>query len=200
MAKNSQPIAKRCKALNVSPTAMGYAKKNTNRNPKGGLRRKQSEYALQLNEKQKVKFVYGILEKQFSSYYDKATKMPGKAGDNLLILCERRLDNVVYHLGFAQTRRQARQLVSHAHFTVDGKKCNIPSYQVKPGQEIAVKQSSRSSVLFEKLTGEDAPFISVPEWLKLDRNELKGTVLRMPVREDVDFPVEEHLIVELYSK
>jgi len=200
MAKNSQPIAKRCKALNVSPTAMGYAKKNTNRNPKGGMRRKQSEYALQLNEKQKVKFVYGVLEKQFSSYYEKATKMPGKAGDNLLILCERRLDNVVYHLGFAQTRRQARQLVSHAHFTVDGKKCNIPSYLVKPGQVIAVKPSSRSSVLFEKLTGADAPFITVPEWLQLNRDELKGTVLRMPVREDVDFDVEEHLIVELYSK
>ncbi len=200
MAKNNQPVAKRCKTLNVSPTAMGYAKKNTNRNPKGGLRRKQSEYALQLNEKQKVKFVYGILEKQFSSYYEKASKMPGKAGDNLLILCERRLDNVVYHLGFAQTRRQARQLVNHAHFTVDGKKCNIPSYQVKPGQVIAVKPSSRSSVLFEELTGADAPFVTVPEWLQLDRNELKGTVLRMPVREDVDFPVEEHLIIELYSK
>ena len=125
MAKNSQPVAKRCKALNVSPTAMGYAKKNTNRNPKGGMRRKPSEYALQLNEKQKVKFVYGVLEKQFSSYYEKASKMPGKAGDNLLILCERRLDNVVYHRGFAQTRRQARQLVSHAHFTVDGK--NLPA-------------------------------------------------------------------------
>ena len=200
MAKNNQPVAKRCKALNVSPSVMGYAKKNTNRNPKGGLRRKPSEYALQLTEKQKVKFVYGILEKQFSSYYEKATKMSGKAGDNLLILCERRLDNVVYRLGFAQTRRQARQLVNHAHFTVDGKKCNIPSYLVKPGQVISVRQSSRSSVLFEKLTGEDAPFVSTPEWLQLERNELKGTVLRMPAREDVDFPVEEHLIVELYSK
>ena len=200
MAKNAQPVAKRCKALNVSPTAMGYAKKNTNRNPKGGMRRKPSEYALQLNEKQKVKFVYGVLEKQFSSYYDKATKMPGKAGDNLLILCERRLDNVVYHLGFAQTRRQARQLVSHAHFTVDGKKCNIPSYQVKPGQVIAVKEGSRSSVLFQKLTGADAPFITVPAWLELNRDELSGKVLRMPAREDVDFEVEEHLIVELYSK
>ena len=200
MAKNAQPVAKRCKALNVSPTAMGYAKKNTNRNPKGGMRRKPSEYALQLNEKQKVKFVYGVLEKQFSSYYDKATKMPGKAGDNLLILCERRLDNVVYHLGFAQTRRQARQLVSHGHFTVDGKKVNIPSYQVKPGEVIAVRQSSKSSPLFSKLTGEDAAFVTVPEWLSLERNELKGTVTRMPERSDVDFPVEEHLIVEYYSK
>lgn len=200
MAKNAQPIAKRCKTLNVSPAAMGYAKKTTNRNPKGQMRRKQSEYALQLNEKQKVKFVYGMLEKQFRSYYERATKMQGKAGDNLLILCERRLDNVVYHLGFAQTRRQARQLVSHGHFEVDGRKVNIPSYQVKPGQVISVRQKSRSSVLFSKLTGEDAPFITVPEWLQLERDQLKGTVVRMPERTDVDFPVEEHLIVELYSK
>ena len=200
MAKNAQPVAKRCKALNVSPAAMGYAKKTTNRNPKGGMRRKQSEYGLQLAEKQKVKFVYGMLEKQFHSYYERAAKMSGKAGENLLILCERRLDNVVFRLGFAQTRRQARQLVSHGHFTVDGKKVNIPSYQVKPGQEIAVRQSSRSSVLFSRLTGEDAVFVTVPEWLSLDRNELKGTVTRMPERADVDFPVEEHLIVEYYSK
>lgn len=200
MAKNMQPIAKRCKALNVSPSAMGYARKETTRHAKSMMRKKPTEYAMQLNEKQKVKFVYGILEKQFSSYYERAVRMPGKAGDNLLILCERRLDNVVYHLGFAQTRRQARQLVSHGHFTVDGKKVNIPSYQVKPEQVIAVRERSRSSVLFSKLTGEDAPFVTVPEWLQLDRNELKGTVLRMPAREDVDFPVEEHLIVELYSR
>ena len=200
MAKNATPVAKRCKALNVSPAAMGYNKKTTNRNPKGGMRRKQSEYGLQLAEKQKVKFVYGMLEKQFHSYYERAAKMSGKAGENLLILCERRLDNVVFRLGFAQTRRQARQLVSHAHFTVNGKKCNIPSYQIKPGDEIAVRQSSRSSVLFSRLTGEDAVFVTVPEWLSLDRNELKGTVTRMPERADVDFPVEEHLIVEYYSK
>lgn len=200
MAKNAQPVAKRCKALNVSPAAMGYNKKTTNRNPKGGMRRKQSEYGLQLAEKQKVKFVYGMLEKQFHSYYERAAKMSGKAGENLLILCERRLDNVVFRLGFAQTRRQARQLVSHGHFTVNGKKVNIPSYQVKPGEEIAVRQSSKSSVLFSKLTGEDAVFVPVPEWLSLDRNELKGTVTRMPERADVDFPVEEHLIVEYYSK
>ncbi|MBQ6020840.1 MAG: 30S ribosomal protein S4 [Clostridia bacterium] len=200
MARNMQPIAKRCKALGVSPAAMGYAKKNTERNPKGQMRRKQSEYARQLTEKQKVKFVYGILEKQFAAYYEKAVKMQGKTGENLLVLCESRLDNVVFRLGFAATRRQARQLVSHAHFTVDGKKVNIPSYQVKPGQVIAVKESSRSSVLFQRLTGEDAPFVAVPEWLELDRNELKGKVVRMPVREDVDFPVEEHLIVEHYSR
>ena len=200
MAKNAQPIAKRCKALNVSPQAMGYQKKETRRNPKANVRKKQSEYGRQLAEKQKVKFVYGILEKQFSSYYEKAATMPGKSGENLLILCERRLDNVIYRLGFAQTRRQARQLVSHGHFTVDGAKVNIPSYLVKPGQVIAVRGRSRSSVLFTRLTGEDAAFVTVPEWLSLDRNELKGTVVRMPARADVDFPVEEHLIVEHYSR
>ena len=200
MAKNMQPIAKRCKALNLSPATMGYNKKETNRNPKGQMRKKQSEYAQQLNEKQKVKFVYGILEKQFHSYYEKAARMPGKTGDNLLILCERRLDNVVYHLGYATTRRQARQLVNHGHFTVDGKKVNIPSFQVKPGQEIAVAESSRSSAIFKRLLGEDAPVVTTPAWMERDKNELKGRILQMPTRADVDFPVEEHLIVELYSK
>jgi small subunit ribosomal protein S4 len=164
------------------------------------MRRKQSEYGMQLNEKQKVKFIYGMLEKQFASYYEKAAKMPGKTGENLLVLCERRLDNVVFHLGFAATRRQARQLVNHGHFTVDGKKVDIPSYQVKPGQVIAVREKSKSSSLFQRLTGEDAPFITTPAWMEKDANELKGTILRMPTREDIDYPVEEHLIVELYSK
>ncbi len=200
MAKNMQPIAKRCKALNLSPATMGYGKKTTNRNPKGQMRRKQSEYAQQMNEKQKVKFVYGLLEKQFHSYYEKASRMRGKTGEELLVLCERRLDNVVYHLGFATTRRQARQLVNHGHFTVNGKKVNIPSFQVKPGQEIAVADSSRSSVIFKRLVGEDAPVVTTPAWLERDKNDLKGTVLQLPTRADVDFPVEEHLIVELYSK
>ena len=128
MARNMQPIAKRCKALNLSPAAMGYAKKNTNRNPKGQMRKKQSEYALQLTEKQKVKFVYGIMEKQFHMYYEKASRMPGKTGENLLTLIERRLDNVVYRLGFAMTRREARQLVTHGHFTVNGQRVDIPSF------------------------------------------------------------------------
>lgn len=200
MAKNNQPVAKRAKALNVSPAVLGYNKKETRRNPKGNMRRKQSEYALQLNEKQKVKFVYGVLEKQFNSYYEKAAKMPGKTGENLLVLCERRLDNVVFHLGFATTRRQARQLVNHGHFTVDGKKVNIPSFQVKPGMVIAVKEKSLASPIFSRLTGEDAPMVNVPEWLERDKNALKGTVLRLPTRDDVDFDVEEHLIVEYYSK
>ena len=200
MAKNMQPIAKRCKALNLSPAAMGYNKKDTNRNPKGQMRKKQSEYALQMTEKQKVKFVYGIMEKQFRSYYEKAARMPGKTGDMLLSLIERRLDNVVYRLGFAATRRQARQLVSHAHFTVNGKKVNIPSYLVRVGDVIEVKESSRSSVQFKRLTAEDAPVVLLPQWLEREKNSLKGSVTRLPVREDVDMPIEEHLIVELYSK
>ena len=200
MAKNMQPVAKRCKALGISPADMGYAKKTTERNSGNQVRKKKSEYALQLQEKQKVKFVYGIMEKQFRSYYEKAARMPGKTGDMLLSLIERRLDNVIYRLGFAATRRQARQLVSHAHFTVNGKKVNIPSYLIRVGDVIEVKESSRSSVQFKRLTAEDAPVVLLPQWLEREKNSLKGTVSRLPVREDVDMPLEEHLIVELYSK
>ena len=201
MAKNMQPVAKSCKALGISPAAMGYAKKTTERNSGNQVRKKKSEYALQLQEKQKVKFVYGIMEKQFRAYYEKAARMPGKTGDELLSLIERRLDNVVYRLGFAMTRREARQLVSHAHFTVNGQKVNIPSYLVKAGDVIEVKESSRSSVKFKRLLGEDAPSVLVPQWLDRQKDALKGTVSRLPVREDInDMPIEEHLIVELYSK
>ena len=194
MAKNMQPIVKRCRALGISPAAMGYAgksKQESNRKPGGQMRKKKSEYALQLTEKQKVKFVYGIMEKQFRSYYEKAARMPGKTGENLLVLVERRLDNV---------RREARQLVGHGHFTVNGQRVDIPSYLVKAGDVIEVKESSRSSAKFKRLTGEDAPTVLVPKWLERDKNALKGTVLQMPTREDIDLPVEEHLIVELYSK
>ena len=200
MAKNMQPVAKRCKALNISPAAMGYAKKTTNRNPKANIRRKQSEYAMQLSEKQKVKFVYGIMEKQFRMYYDRAAKAQGKTGENLLILVERRLDNVVYRLGFAMTRREARQLVNHGHFTVNGKRVNIPSYLVSVGDVIEVAEKSRSSVKFKRLTGEDAVMVTLPQWLEREKNTLKGTVTKMPARGDIDLPIEEHLIVELYSK
>ncbi len=200
MARNMQPIAKRCKTLNLSPAAMGYAKKNTNRNPKANVRKKQSEYALQLTEKQKVKFVYGIMEKQFHMYYEKASAMQGKTGENLLTLIERRLDNVVYRLGFAKTRREARQLTTHGHFMVNGQRVDIPSYLVKTGDVIEVREKSRSSVKFKGLLGEDAPMVVVPKWLTRDKNTLQGTVVAMPVRDDIDFPVEEHLIVELYSK
>ena len=200
MAKNMQPIAKRCKALGISPAEMGYAKKETNRNPGGQMRKKKSEYGIQLNEKQKVKFIYGILEKQFREYYEHAAVAPGKTGDNLLIYVERRLDNVVYRMGFAMTRRQARQLVNHGHFTVNGKKVNIPSYLVKAGDVIEVCERSRSSECFKRLMGENAPVFLQPAWMEREKNALKGTITRLPVREDIDVPVEEHLIVELYSK
>ena len=200
MAKNMQPIAKRCKALGISPSVMGYAKKETNRNPGGQMRKKKSEYGIQLNEKQKVKFIYGILEKQFHEYYEHAAVAPGKTGDNLLIYVERRLDNVVYRMGFAMTRRQARQLVNHGHFTVNGKKVNIPSYLVKAGDVIEVAENSRSCECFKRLMGENAPVFLQPAWMERDKTTLKGTVTRLPVREDIDVPVEEHLIVELYSK
>ena len=200
MARNMQPIAKRCKALGISPAVMGYAKKETNRNPGGQMRKKKSEYGIQLNEKQKVKFIYGILEKQFHSYYEAAAAAPGKTGDNLLINVERRLDNVVYRMGFAMTRRQARQLVNQAHLTVNGKKVDIPSYQVTAGDVIEVAENSRSSEVFKRLTGQDAPVFLLPAWLEREKNGLEGTVTRLPAREDIDIPVEEHLIVELYSK
>ncbi len=200
MAKNMQPVAKRCKALGISPAVMGYARKTTNRNPGGQTRRKKSDYGVQLNEKQKVKFIYGILEKQFRTYYERAAAAPGRTGDNLLVAVERRLDNVVYRMGFAMTRRQARQLVSHGHFTVNNRKVDIPSYQVKAGDVIEVAENSRQSAIFKRLTGQDAPMFLLPAWMERDKNSLKGTVTRLPAREDIDVPVEEHLIVELYSK
>ena len=200
MAKNTQPIAKRCKALGISPAVMGYAKKNTTRNSNGNVRKKQSEYASQLKEKQKVKFIYGVLEKQFHNAYLKAESRPGKTGENLLQIMECRLDSVVFRLGFASTRRDARQLVSHCHFTVNGKKVNIPSYLIKAGDVIEVRESSRSSAKFSKLVGPDAPLVVTPAWLERDKDALKGKVIRLPERSDIDFEVEEHLIVELYSK
>ena len=200
MAKNMQPIAKRCKALGLSPAVLGYSKKTTERGSKDQQRKKKSEYALQLQEKQKVKFVYGMLEKQFRMYYEKANRMAGKSGENLLSLCERRLDNVVYRLGFAMTRREARQLTTHGHFTVNGQRVDIPSYQVKVGDVIAVREKSRGSVKFKRLLGEDAVQVNVPKWLEHAKNTLEGKVVALPARDDIDFPVEEHLIVELYSK
>ena len=200
MAKNTQPIAKRCRALGISPASMGYYKKNTEmRKPGGQMRKKKSEYATQLQEKQKVKFVYGIMEKQFHSYYEKASRMPGKTGDNLLVLIERRLDNVVFRLGFAATRREARQLVNHGHFTVNGRRVNIPSFQVKPGMVIAPKESSRN---LEKIKAnvEANAFRQAPRWLEYDAANMIAKVIAVPTREDIDMPIEEHLIVELYSK
>ena len=199
MAKNTQPVLKRCRTLGVSPAAMGYAK-SSKKNPGGQRRAKKSEYAMQLTEKQKVKFIYGILEKQFRSYYEKAEKAEGKTGEALLSIVERRLDNVVFRLGLAATRREARQLVNHAHFTVKSKKVNIPSYLVKVGDVIAVKDTSRSTTRFKAIAeGENASMVT-PKWLEKDQSLLGGKVVANPQRDDIDYPVEEHLIVELYSK
>ena len=200
MAKNMQPIAKRCRALGISPASMGYYKKDTEkRKPGGQMRKKKSEYATQLQEKQKVKFVYGIMEKQFHSYYEKAARMPGKTGDNLLVLIERRLDNVIFRLGFAATRREARQLVNHGHFTVNGRKVNIPSFQVKPGMVITLRERSRN---LEKIKAnvEANAFRQPPKWLEYDAANMIAKVVTAPQREDIDLPIEEHFIVELYSK
>ena len=199
MAKNREPIAKHAKALGISPATMGYFKKETTRNSNSQVRRKKSEYAMQLQEKQKVKFVYGVLEKQFRGYYERAERMPGKTGENLLFQLENRLDNVVYRLGYAATRREARQMVNHGHFTVNGRKVNIPSYQVKPGMVIALKESSRG---IEKLKAniEANAFRPAPKWLEYDASNFAGKVVAVPTKEDIDLPIEEHLIVELYSK
>ena len=167
MAKNTQPIAKRCRALGISPASMGYYKKNTEmRKPGGQMRKKKSEYATQLQEKQKVKFVYGIMEKQFHSYYEKAARMPGKTGDNLLVLIEPAVDNVVFRLGFAATRREARQLVNHGHFTVNGRRVNIPQLPGEAGMVIAPKESSRN---LEKIRPMSRPTPSArpPGWLSM---------------------------------
>ena len=198
MAKNTQPVLKRCRTLGVSPAAMGYSK-TSNKNPGGQRRAKKSEYALQMTEKQKVKFVYGILEKQFRMYFEKAERMGGNTGENLLTLVERRLDNVVYRLGFASTRREARQLVNHGHYTVNGKRVNIPSYLVSNGDVIAVCEKSVSSTRFKMLKEADA-FVAAPKWLERDKNNLQGKVIAMPARDDIDFEIAENLIVELYSK
>ena len=199
MAKNMQPIAKRCKALGLSPAVMGYAKKETNRDPKANVRKKQSEYATQLNEKQKVKFVYGVLEKQFRLYYEKAVRTKGRTGENLLVLLERRLDNVAFRTGFVSTRRDARQAVNHGHFTVNGQRVTIPSYLVKPGDIVAVREKSRATAKFTAIK-QDGVYCTPPRWLDVDVPLMTAKITTLPTREDIDFPVEERLIVELYSK
>ncbi|CDB29394.1 MAG: 30S ribosomal protein S4 [Oscillospiraceae bacterium] len=198
MAKNMQPVLKRCRTLGVSPAAMGYSK-TSNKNPGGQRRAKKSEYAMQLTEKQKVKFVYGMQERQFRSYYEKASRAEGNTGEVLLSMLERRLDNVVYRLGYASTRREARQLVNHGHFTVNGKRVNIPSFLVKVGDLVAVCEASVSKPRFKKMKEDDA-FVAAPKWLDRDKNTLQGKVVAIPTKEDIDFEIAEHLIVELYSK
>ena len=204
MAKNMEPIVKRCRALGISPAVMGYSANSskgnsTKRDPNAQKRVKKSEYALQLNEKQKVKLIYGILEKQFHMYYEKAVASDGITGEVLLTTIERRLDNVVFRLGFATTRRSARQMVTHGHYTVNGKRVDIASYLVKPGDVIAVSEKSASNSYFKKMK-EDNAFAITPKWLERDTENLTGKVVAMPQRDDIDYEVAEHLIVELYSK
>ena len=202
MAKNTQPIVKRAKALGVTPASLGYtgkSKVDTIRNPKAQVRKKQSEYGMQLNEKQKVKFIYGVLEKQFRLYYERAEKMPGITGENLLAILEQRLDNVVFRLGFAMTRREARQLVNHGHVTVNGRKVNIPSYQVKPGMVISLTEKGKSMQKVKENI-EDNAFRPAPKWIEYDKNNMTAKIVAVPARDDIDMPIEEHLIVELYSK
>ena len=198
MAKNTQPVLKRCRTLGVSPAAMGYSK-TSNKNPGGQRRAKKSEYAMQLTEKQKVKFVYGILEKQFRMYYEKAARAEGNTGEVLLSLIERRLDNVVYRLGFASTRREARQLVNHGHYTVNGKRVNIPSYLVKAGDVVAVGEKFRDLLPIKEALISSERF-EVPGWLEVDIEKLSGNVLALPTREQISGDINEQLIVELYSK
>ncbi len=197
MAKNTQPVLKRCRTLGIEPGFMGIHK-TSNRDPQKN-RRKKSEYGQQLNEKQKLRFVYGVLEKQFHKYYLMATKREGVTGEMLLQILESRLDNVVYRLGLANTRREARQLVNHAHFTVNGKKVNIPSYLVKVGDVISVREKSRSNGKFTALK-ENIGDVIVPKWLDMNKDTLEGKVIALAERDDIDIPVEEHMIVEFYSK
>ena len=199
MAINKQPIARKCRSFDVSPAVMGYGNKKSTRNPGGNKRKKVSEYGMQLKEKQKVKFVYGVLEKQFHKYYLKAANQKGMTGENLLKLIERRLDNVVYRMGMAESRTEARQLVLHEHFELNGRKVNIPSIIVKAGDVVTVRENFRGSekckALVEALKDKTAP-----KWLEVNKDNLTAKVVALPEREDIDFPIEEQLIVELYSK
>ena len=197
MARNMQPILKRCRTLGISPSVMGIDK-SSNRNP-NPMRKKQSEYGRQLTEKQKVKFIYGMLEKQFRHLYEIASKMPGVAGENFLQLLESRLDNVVFRLGLANTRRESRQIVNHGHVLVNGKKVDITSYRVKVGDVITLKEKFAGSDKLKSIIEANSSR-AVPKWLDMDKNTLTGKVIALSQRDDIDFEVEEHLIVELYSK
>ena len=198
MAVNKEPIAKKCRTFDVSPAVMGYGNKKSTRNPGGNRRKKVSEYGAQLKEKQKVKFVYGVQEKQFHKIYLKATNMDGVTGDNMMKLLELRLDNVVYRLGLAKTRRMARQIVVHGHIRVNGQKVDIPSYSVKVGDVITLRQRSAEMDMFKALR--EGTGVMTPKWLSFDAQNLTGTVAAMPARDDIDLQVQENMIVEYYSR
>lgn len=195
MAVNRTPVLKRCRSLGIDPAYLGISKKSKRQVKR--TNRKMSEYGLQLREKQKAKFIYGILEKPFRNYYEKAKKMNGITGTNLMVLLECRLDNVIFRLGLAATRKEARQLIVHGHFTVNGKKVSSPGLQVKPGDVIKVKEASTKSSKFKEIRD---MVVTTPSWLTVDVDKLEGKMLSVPERDEIDTPVEEQLIVELYSK
>ena len=198
MAINRTPVLKRCRQLGIDPVVLGYSsKKESIRQPK--RRRKESEYAMQLREKQKAKFIYGVLEKQFRGYFKRAKSMQGQTGENLMTILETRLDNVVFRLGFARTRKEARQMVTHGHICVNGRRVDIPSFRVRPGDLIAVAPKARDMLVIKSalISNERT---SVPAWLEVDIEKLQGSVLSLPQRDQIDSDIREQLIVELYSK
>ena len=197
MAINRTPVLKRCRQLGLDPFVLGYSKKS-NRQPQR-RRRSESEYGMQLREKQKAKFVYGVLEKQFHTYFEKAKVMPGVTGENLMTILESRLDNVVFRLGFASTRKEARQTVSHGHITVNGKRVDIPSYRVRPGDLVAVAPKAKDLLVIKSALVSNER-VQVPAWLEVDIEKLQGSVLSLPTRDQIDLDIREQLIVELYSK
>ncbi len=197
MAVNRVPVLKRCRSLGLEPTYLGIDKKSNRQLKRSN--RKVSEYGLQLREKQKAKFIYGVLEKPFHNYYVKADRMKGMTGANLMVMLESRLDNVVFRLGFARTRREARQIVDHKHVLVNGKCVNIPSYQIKAGDTIEIREKSKGSQRYKDILEVTGGRL-IPEWLESDQENLKGVVKELPTREMIDVPVDEMLIVELYSK
>ena len=197
MAVNKVPVLKRCRSLGLEPAYLGYDKKSNRTSARAG--KKMSEYGLQLREKQKAKFIYGVLEKPFRNYYEKADRMKGMTGENLMTLLESRLDSIIFRMGFARTRREARQIVDHKHVLVNGKCINVPSYLVKAGDVIEIREKSKSLQRYKDIVEVTGGRL-IPEWLDVDIEALKGTVKALPTREQIDVPVDEMLIVELYSK
>jgi len=197
MAVNRVPVLKRCRSLDLDPVFLGYDKKSKRKSSRAG--KKMSEYGLQLREKQKAKFIYGVLEKPFRNYYEKADRMKGMTGENLMVLLERRLDNVIFRMGFARTRREARQVVGHKHVLVNGKRVNIPSYLINVGDVVEIREKSKSLQRYKDIA-EVTNGRLVPEWMDVDQENFKGTIKELPSREAIDVPVNEMLIVELYSK
>ena len=197
MAVNRVPVLKRCRSLGLEPSYLGYDKKSNRQNLRAG--KKVSEYGLQLREKQKAKFIYGVLEKPFRNYYERADRMKGTTGENLMVMLERRLDNVVFRMGFARTRREARQVVGHKHVLVNGKVVNIPSYLIKAGDVVEIKEKAKSLQRYKDIA-EITGGRLVPEWMDVDIENFKGSIKNLPTREMIDVPVDEMLIVELYSK